>query len=118
MPEDSYIRKWCENQDVAASKAGMTLLIDGSILKQQMLDAGFENVQVREFKIPVGSWPADPKMKEMGSFQLVAMLEGIHGLTVAFWVNLLGWSVEEVEVTLAKVKKEFKNPKIHSYWPL
>ena len=78
----------------------MTLLMSGESLKQQMEDAGFENVVAREFKIPIGSWPADAKMKETGSFQLVAMLEGIHGLTVDFWVNLLGWSVEEVSSSL------------------
>lgn len=74
----------------------MTLLMSGSVLKKQMEVAGFENVTVREFKLPIGTWAADAKMKEMGGFQLVAMLEGIHGLTVDFWVNCLGWSIEEV----------------------
>ena len=93
---DSFIRKWCKNQEDAAQVLGMTLLMSGSVLKQQMADAGFENITVREYKIPIGGWPADPKLKEIGNFQLVAMLEGIGGLTVAFWVNCLGWSVEEV----------------------
>lgn len=74
----------------------MTLIVTGQEYKKLMEDAGFVNVNVKEFKIPIGSWPADPKMKETGNFQLVAMLEGIHGLTVDFWVNVLGWSVEEV----------------------
>lgn len=118
LPADSFIRKWCKNQEDAAQALGMTLLMSGSVLKQQMADAGFTNITVREFKIPIGGWPADPKLKETGNFQLVAMLEGIGGLTVAFWVNCLGWSVEEVEVMLAKVKQEWKSNKIHSYWPL
>ena len=70
--------------------------MSGGVIKKQMEDAGFENVTVREFKCPIGTWPADAKMKETGGFQLVAMLEGLHGLTVAFWVNCLGWSIEEV----------------------
>jgi hypothetical protein len=78
----------------------MTLLMSGGVLKEQMEDAGFQNVTVRELKLPIGTWASDAKMKEMGGFQLVAMLEGIHGLTVDFWVNCLGWSVEEVGRTL------------------
>lgn len=96
LPADSYIGKWCKNQEAAAQTVGMSLLTSGAFLKQQMADAGFENIAVREFKIPIGSWPADVKLKETGNFQLVAMLEGIGGLTVGFWVNCLGWSVEEV----------------------
>jgi hypothetical protein len=30
----------------------------------------------------------------------------------------LGWSVEELEVLLAQVRKDLKNTKIHSYWPV
>ncbi len=100
LPSDSYIHKWCENQEAAAQSVGMTLLMSGGVLKKQMEDAGFENVTVRDFKIPIGTWASDAKMKEMGGFQLVAMLEGIQGLTVDFWVNCLGWSVEEVGPTL------------------
>jgi len=96
LPSDSYIRKWCENQEAAAHVLGMTFIMSGGVLKKQMEDAGFENVTVRNFKLPIGTWPADAKMKETGGFQLVAMLEGIHGLTVDLWVNCLGWSAEEV----------------------
>lgn len=122
LPSDSYIRKWCDTQEEACQKANMTLIITGEAIKKQMEDAGFENVTVREFKIPVGSWPADQKMKEMGNFQLVAMLEGIHGLTVGFWVNLLGWSVEEVihcpshywSINLVAIRFRFQRSKADS----
>lgn len=103
---------------MAAQKAGVTVRISGEVLKKQMEDAGFVNVVSREFKIPIGLWPADEKMRETGAFQLVAMLEGIQGLTLAFWIRFLGWTEEEIEVFLAKVRTEFKSTKIHSYWPL
>ncbi|MCJ1260618.1 hypothetical protein MMC22_000480 [Lobaria immixta] len=118
FPEDCQITKWCENQEEAAKKAGLTVRISGDVLKKQMEDAGFVNVVSREFKIPIGTWPADEKLREAGAFQLVAMLEGIQGLTLAFWTRFLGWSEEAIEVTLAKVRAEFKSRKIHSYWPL
>ena len=83
-----------------------------------MTEAGFENIIVRKFKLPVGDWPADLGLRYIGRYQLVAMLEGIHGLTIALWTRFLGWKEEEVEVFLARVRTEFKSKHIHCYWPL
>lgn len=30
----------------------------------------------------------------------------------------LGWSSKELEVYLAAVRKDIKDPRIHSYWPM
>ena len=48
------------------------------------------DITIQRFKLPIGMWPADPKLREIGAFQLVAMLEGILGLTIAPWVKYLG----------------------------
>jgi len=32
------------------------------------------------------------------------------------FTNILGWSVEEVQVLLSYVRKEFVNKNIHAYW--
>lgn len=118
LPEGSYIRQWCANQEAAAQKAGLTLQISGDLLEKQMKEAGFENTVVHESKIPVGPWPADSRLSEVGSFQIVAMLEGIHGLTIALWTRFLGWSALEVEIFLDMVRTEFRSKEIHCYWPL
>jgi len=118
LPEDNIIRKWCANQEAAAQKAGLTLKISGEFLRRRMTEVGFENIVVREFKLPVGPWPANSRLKEIGRFQLVAMLEGIYGLTIALWTRFLGWNAQEVEVFLALVRNEFKSTKVHCYWPL
>ncbi|KAI9679520.1 MAG: hypothetical protein M1817_005542 [Caeruleum heppii] len=118
LPKDSYIKKWCENQQAAAKIAGVTLRISGDILKEQMMQAGFTNIVIRNFRLPIGPWAAEEQKREIGAAQLVAMLEGIQGLTLALWTRFLGWSDQEVEVCLAHVRNEFKSKKVHSYWPL
>ena len=118
LSDDSAIRKWCANQEEAAQKMGRSLRASGDTFKKQMEAAGFVNVEVREFKLPIGPWPKDPKLKEVGLFQLAAMLEGIDGLTLALWTRVLGFSEEEITVFLAKVKAEFRRSSVHSYWPL
>ncbi|KAL9131007.1 MAG: hypothetical protein Q9217_000949 [Psora testacea] len=118
IPSDSYIYKWCANQEEAIQKIGLTLRISGEKLRSWMQSAGFVNVTVHEFKVPIGTWPADRKLRELGAFQLVAMLDGIQGLTMALWTRFLGWTEDEIEVFLAKIRAEWRDRKIHSYWPL
>ncbi|KAL9007910.1 MAG: hypothetical protein Q9173_006912, partial [Seirophora scorigena] len=118
LPPHSTITAWCANQEEAMRRAGgMSLLITGAELKTMMEAAGFVDVVAREFKIPIGQWPADPRMREAGTFQLVSLLEGISGLTMALWTRFLGWERDEVEDELAKVKAEFQRKDVHSYWP-
>lgn len=96
----------------------IALRFSGEEHKAKLEAAGFQNVEVRKYKLPIGPWPADKKLKEVGLFQLAAMLDGIDGLTLALWTRSLGWTEQEITVFLAKVKKEFRSSKVHSYWPL
>lgn len=118
LPEDGYIRNWCLNEEEAWKKIGLSVVLTGEQLRSWMEKAGFVNVTIRNFKIPIGQWPADPLLRETGAFQLVAMLEGLQGLTIGPWVRHLGWVEEEVEVFIAKVRSEWRSKKVHSYFPL
>ena len=118
IPEDSYMKKWAANQEESISKIGLSLRMSGEFLKSRMETAGFVNVTTKEFKCPIGTWPADRKLREIGAFQLVAMLDGLQGLTIKLWTAFIGWQEQEIEVFLAKLRAEWRNSKIHSYWPM
>jgi hypothetical protein len=45
-------------------------------------------------------------------------MSNLSGLSIALFTHGLGWSVEELEVFLADVRKDLKNSKIHSYMPM
>ena len=118
LPENSYIKQWCDNQEAAAQNMGISLKLTGEEIKEHMVSAGFQNIVVREYKIPIGPWPADKKLKEVGLFQLAGMLEGMEALTLGLWTRYLGWDEREIAVILAQVRKEWRNPKVHTWWPL
>lgn len=46
------------------------------------------------------------------------MTAGLEGFSLGLFTRVLGWSAEEVQVFIAKVRKDFANTKIHSYWPV
>jgi hypothetical protein len=65
VKEDSSLYKWNVLLLEASEKLGASLN-SGRQYKQQMIDAGFEDVVQVEFKWPISSWPRDAKYKEVG----------------------------------------------------
>ena len=43
---------------------------------------------------------------------------GLEGLSAAVYTRVLGWTKPELDVFLAKVRKDMKDPRIHAYWPM
>lgn len=64
---------------------------------------------------PVNPWPKERRLKEIGMWGNLAMVEGIEAISIALFTRVLGWGRAEVEVLLARVRTELKDRKIHSY---
>src|SRR5437762_7511500 len=106
--------KWCQLQQEAAQKAGLTLRTSGTELKTHLERVGYVDVVVEERRLPVGPWPSKKSLKEAGALQLSALLEGIEGISLKLLTRFLGWKVEEVKILLAQVKLEWRSKKLHS----
>jgi len=117
LKEDSALLKWNHLLVEASGKLGASLE-SAKHYKQQLADAGFEDVTQIEFKWPLNPWPRNAKYKELGAWNYHNVLQGIQAVSLMLFTNVLGWSVAEVEVLLAEVRKEAKNRDIHAYWPV
>ncbi|EXJ69618.1 uncharacterized protein A1O5_07654 [Cladophialophora psammophila CBS 110553] len=114
---ESVVDEWCRLMRQGITGMGRRLDLNFEELGDLMRKVGFVDVVVRPFKIPIGRWPSDKRMKEAGLFQLSAMLNGVEALTLAVFTRCLGWEAERVQVFLAGVRKEFKATKRYTYWP-
>jgi len=114
-PKDSALSRWQENLVEASVKLGRPLNTPPKY-KQWMEEIGLVNVQEVVHKWPSNSWPKEPKYKTLGAWQMVNVLNGMHGFTAALFTRVLGWSMEEVDVLLADVKKDMLNTAMHAYW--
>jgi hypothetical protein len=75
----------------------------------------FTDIKTTEKPVPVGPWAKDKTLKEIGRFFLVQFLEmGLEAYTLALFTRN-GWSDQEVQVLLAKVRGELKSGKMHLY---
>ncbi|TID27744.1 putative methyltransferase [Venturia nashicola] len=83
--------------------------------EEYMKKAGFVNVKYQTFKWPIGPWPKDPGLKQIGAYNRMAWEDGMEGWAMYLFTNHLGWKKEEVDILLARVRREIRNPKIHAY---
>lgn len=114
LPEDAALRQWTSLMEDAFGKIGASPPM-AEDYERWMRETGFENVHMHIFKRPMNDWPKDPKMKEIGRYCCLNWLEGVEGFTMAPFTRILGWSPEEVQVFLAKVRKESVTRRIHAY---
>lgn len=78
-------------------------------------NTGLVNIHHQPFRIPVGPWPKDPHMKDIGMWELVQLLDGLEAFSLRLLTAALGWTKEEVLGLLDGVRKDLKNPKIHAW---
>ena len=78
--------------------------------------AGFANVTATQYPCPIGSWPKDKKLKEIGKIFKYQFLTGaVDSYSLAMFTRAGGWSIEETQVLLAEVRNEFTKSKMHVY---
>ena len=53
-----------------------------------------------------------------GAWAHAATVANLDGLTMALFTRGLDWSPEMVNTFLVDVRKDMKNSRIHSYWPM
>ncbi|SPO06233.1 related to methyltransferase [Cephalotrichum gorgonifer] len=115
LPDDSAVVKWHEYMDQAADKMGFPLHIVLEFPKL-MQEAGYTDISVEQIKWPMNTWPKDKKYKELGYFASENFRWGCESMSLALLTRGLGWSVDEVRVFMALLRKDFANRQLHGYW--
>lgn len=79
-------------------------------------DALFENVNYTELFCPIGTWPKDPRLKEIGRYFRAEMVDSaVESYSLALFTRFGGWTSLEVQVLLAHLRKELLSNKMHIY---
>lgn len=58
--------------------------------EELMKKAGFVNVRYKTFKWPIGTWPKDPGLKQIGAYNRMAWEDGMEGWMIYLLTNYLG----------------------------
>lgn len=60
--------------------------------KRLIEEAGFVDVVEKTYKMPVGRWSADKRLKELGQWNLLYLLTGLDGMQLWILKAVLGVS--------------------------
>ncbi|KAJ5106639.1 hypothetical protein N7456_003314 [Penicillium angulare] len=83
--------------------------------KERFEQAGFINVKEEVIKLPQSPWPKDSKLKELGRYHQLNMLEAMPTYSFALFTRMLGWKRVQIEALLAGVRHELKDLSNHLY---
>ncbi|KAK2593242.1 hypothetical protein QQS21_009041 [Conoideocrella luteorostrata] len=108
---------WFKNINVASEAIERPLSV-ASKLKGWYEEVGFVDVQEKVYKIPLNGWPEDPHMREIGNEWQSNLLDGLSGFTLGLFSRVLGYTEEEIQLTLMNVRKEIQDTTVHAYEPL
>ncbi|KAK0713762.1 S-adenosyl-L-methionine-dependent methyltransferase [Lasiosphaeria miniovina] len=119
VPADCVYTLWNELFRKAGEKTGRTFLVtDKNQNAGWMREAGFSAaVYTRNFNLPFGTWPKDPRWKEIGAFNLAGCEQGLEGYILYLGTQVLGWSFEELQVLLVDMRKAMRNTSYHASYP-
>jgi hypothetical protein len=118
IPPNSRCSHWEREWTRGINTVGLSGVCNPERVISQMKQAGFINITRLDFKLPVGPWPRDARLRQAGLFALVMHLEGLHGLSAKVFLDLLDYTVDQLEMFLMECRQEIKTKSIHSYWPV
>ena len=81
-----------------------------------LADAGFVNIKKKVWKVPVGKWPKEAVMKNVGMYNQCVLADALQGVSLGPYTRGLSWTAAEVEVYLTHVRKSLADTSVHSYY--
>ncbi|KAH6867609.1 S-adenosyl-L-methionine-dependent methyltransferase [Thelonectria olida] len=109
-PKVRVWKQWTQLFYAAGEKLGRTFRLNNIRMEKAARDAGFIDMTHRIFNIPYGHWTKDKELKQLGQYAGLYLDLSLDGFALFLIGEVLGWSFEEVEVLVAKMRAVVRNP--------
>ncbi|KAK3380780.1 S-adenosyl-L-methionine-dependent methyltransferase [Podospora didyma] len=83
-------------------------------LGQLLETAGFNNVSCKKFKVPIGAWPRDAKLKSLGTYFRVVLEMLIPAICVTPAV-MAEWTETKADQFAVRCRQSVQDASVHSY---
>ncbi|KAF3904664.1 hypothetical protein ABW21_db0207669 [Orbilia brochopaga] len=116
LPKDGGFNRMLSCFYAASEKAGLCFT-NMDKLAGWMQEAGYI-VEQKVYRLPVGMWPQDRKLKEIGKYMLANLVSSLESYCLALFTRYLNMSHAECKTVLDAAAKECKRKDIHMYLPV
>ncbi|EEY17093.1 conserved hypothetical protein [Verticillium alfalfae VaMs.102] len=115
-PDTAMASSWSRLFVEGAEKFGRSFtVLSDELQRKGMQEAGFVDLHEVNFKVPIGDWPLDPKLAEVGQWVRLTMENDLEGYTLYMWKDVLGWDTDKYQTFLTSMKDEIRSRKLHGY---
>jgi hypothetical protein len=115
-PDHVYVQ-WNNLFAECGEKMGRTFKVAAQ-MKQQIIDAGFVDVVEKKWKVPIGGWSSDPKLKRIGLYTLLFLDQSLEGFALYMLKEVMGWEYAEIQVLVAKMRQALRNWRLYPYYEM
>ncbi|KAF6812573.1 methyltransferase domain-containing protein [Colletotrichum musicola] len=117
LPEDHIYTRWHDAAIPAANSLGKPgeNAARGK-LDEAMLEAGYVDLVHLKYKVPVGGWGADPKLRRIGHCVQQWAEEGMEGFGLYLLKEIAGLSYAEIQVMFAEHRAAYRDYKLQSFF--
>ncbi|KAK8851378.1 S-adenosyl-L-methionine-dependent methyltransferase [Apiospora arundinis] len=115
--EGSAVSRWARHAVRGAAALGRDLKV-ARHYKDWLIETGFVDVVEWKFQMPLGTWPTEPRQKQIGDFTRTNSYEGARGIGLKM-ISGLGLPLEEIEKIIQDAKHEIKTnvADFEAYYP-
>lgn len=114
MKDDNGVKQHIELQTKAFTSTGRPPATAES-LRGRLKEAGFVDVQVFNFKHPLGPWPKESRLKHIGALNLLNAKTGFHAYGMQIFTRTLGMPKEEAEKLCTAAYESIRDKRNHVY---
>ncbi|KAM0351545.1 hypothetical protein ACHAPU_002551 [Fusarium lateritium] len=113
---EPVLKTWEDLYEAGSATTGKPFFLQAQATQEKSIaEAGFTDVKVFDYKLPVGGWPNNRKQAEIGEYVKLTMENDLEGYTFYLWHNMLSWPQEEYTQFLTAMHKALNNRKVHGY---
>jgi SAM-dependent methyltransferase len=119
VDENHIFNRWAANFFESGARTGRSFdfCVKGD-MKKWMEEAGFVDIVHRHWKIPIGAWARDPKMKELGVFTFAFIDKSLEGFALFLLNQVLGWPMDRVQEHVKEMRDALHRSRLMPYFIL
>jgi len=110
----SAYEEYIKNLVSAGETLGIPFTLKAADYVRFLEAAGFVDIKVKRWKVPLGTWAKDQKLKTIGGVFAAAGMTGMEAYGLAMFTRVLGKSKEEAEDVISRATKDMIGRKVHS----
>ncbi|KAK1585446.1 methyltransferase [Colletotrichum navitas] len=119
LTDDHIYRRWYTNLVAAATRLGKEAeAARNGCITRGMAQAGYVDIVEKKWKIPIGGWSADPKLKHIGQCTLEFIDQSMEGFGLFLLKEVMGFTYEEVVVIMSEVRAALRDRTNQTYYYL